>query len=81
MVPGIDYDIFRNNLKKARYIQDLTAKDLSEMAGLRQQKMIADIEEGKGKPSLDEVFAICQVLNQPIDAMLKNEGKITIEYK
>lgn len=76
MSTAIDYDIFRNNLKKARYIKELSAKDLSIKAGLRQQKRISDIEDGRGRPTLEEVFAICEILEQPIDGMLKSEMKI-----
>lgn len=79
-MPEIDYTIFRNNLKKARYIMELTGKDLSLAAGLRQQKRISDIEEGRGKPSLEEVYNICDVLQQPIDKMIKCEAKIVIQY-
>lgn len=79
-MPGIDFTIFRNNLRKARYLNELSARELSEKAGLRQMKRIADIEEGRGKPTIEEVYAICEVLKQPIDSMLKTESKIVIEY-
>lgn len=80
-MPGIDYNIFRNNLKKARYLMELSGKELSIKAGLRQQKRIADIEEGRGKPTLEEVFAICEVVGQPIDGMLKKDIAITIGFE
>lgn len=76
MSPAIDYNIFRNNLKKVRSVMDLSAKDLSIKAGLRQQKRVSDIEDGRGKPTLEEVFVICEILGQPIDGMLKSEMKI-----
>jgi DNA-binding XRE family transcriptional regulator len=79
-MPGIDYNIFRNNLKKARYLFEMSGKDLSEKAGLRQLKRVNDIEEGRGKPTLEEVFSICEVLKQPIDDMLKKESTIKIVY-
>lgn len=76
----IDFAIFRNNLKKARYLMEMSAKELSQKAGLRQLKRVADIEEGRGKPTLEEVYSLCEVLGQPIDDMLKKEGKMKIEY-
>lgn len=80
-MPDVDFTKFRNNLRKARYIQELSAKDLSIKCGLRQQKRIADIEEGRGKPSIEEIYAICEALNQPIDFMLNKESEMTIEFK
>lgn len=79
-MPDIDLEIFRKNLKKARYLMELSGKDLSQLAGLKQHKRIADIEEGRGKPTLEEVYSICSVLKQPIDKMMNCEAKIVIEY-
>lgn len=78
---GIDFHIFRDNLRKARFIKELTANELSKAAGLRQVKRISDIEEGRGKPSLDEVHSICVALDQDVSDMLYREGKIVIEFK
>lgn len=79
-MPEIDFTLFRSNLKKARYLNEMTSKELSEKAGLRQLKRVADIEEGRGKPTIEEVYSICEVLKQPIDSMLNREGKIVIEF-
>jgi predicted transcriptional regulator len=76
----IDLTILRNNLKKARHLQDISAKELSIKAGLRQQKRIADIEEGRGKPTLEEIHTICQVLKQPIDFMLYHEATMKLDF-
>ena len=77
----IDLEKFRINLRLARIVSDYSAKELSSIAGLRQQKRIADIEEGRGKPSLNEVSAICLALGQPMDYMLNNEAEIKIKWK
>jgi transcriptional regulator with XRE-family HTH domain len=79
--PEIDFDIFRENLKKARYIKDMTAKEVSFRAGLKQQKRVADIEEGRGKPTLEEVFSICVAVEQSIDSMLHKESEMKLEFK
>jgi DNA-binding XRE family transcriptional regulator len=76
-----DFEKFRRNLYKARTIQEMTARDLASAAGLKQMKRILDIEEGRGKPSLDEVLAICHVLQQPIDNMLNNECEMSLDWK
>lgn len=76
-----DFDKFRKNLILARKVKNISAKDLSIAAGLKQQKRILDIEEGRGKPSLEEIRAICLVLHQPIDNMLNNEARITLDWQ
>lgn len=76
-----DFAKFRKNLILARKVKDISAKDLSIAAGLKQQKRILDIEEGRGKPSLEEVRAICLVLHQPIDNMLDNEARIKLDWQ
>lgn len=76
-----DFEKFRYNLKKARYITEMSSKDLSIAAGLKQHKRIADIEDGRGKPTLEEVIAICNILQQPIDNMLNNECEMCLNWK
>ena len=77
----VDFAKFRINLRKARTIKELTAKELSEQAGLKQLKRVADIEEGRGSPSLDEVHSLCVVLGQPMDEMLGLESEICLRWK
>lgn len=79
-MPEIDFNIFRENLKKARNIKELSAKDLSNECGLRQQKRIADIEEGRGKPSIEEVYKICEVLGQSMEMMMKYSGRVHLDF-
>jgi DNA-binding XRE family transcriptional regulator len=75
-----DLDFFRNNLKIARALKQITAKELSAALGLKQMKRIADIEEGRGLPSLTEVSDICKYFDVPIDDMLYRQAKISIEF-
>ena len=77
----IDFKKFRHNLRNARTAMGITAKELSEQAGLKQQKRILDIEEGRGSPSLDEVHSICLVLQQPIDEMLNLESEVVLKWR
>ncbi|MDX1630109.1 MAG: helix-turn-helix transcriptional regulator [Fulvivirga sp.] len=74
------YEKFRQNLKKIRSAEGITAKELSEKAGLRQKKRIADIEDGRGKPTLDEVIAICEVLNEKLDNMLLADAYVRVDW-
>lgn len=75
----IDFQFFRNNLKTLRLAKDLTAKDLSERAGLRQLKRISDLEGGKGLPSLDEVYSISLALDISMCDLLFKELKIIVQ--
>lgn len=76
----VDFKKFRQNLKNARLIAGLTGKELSERSGLKQQKRIGDIEEGRGVPSLAEINAICIILNQPMEEMLKLESTMVLKW-
>lgn len=74
----MDFTKFRQNLKIVRASKGLTAKELSKKCDLRQMKRVADIEEGRGKPTLVEVVSICTELNVTIDNMLS--GTVIIKY-
>lgn len=77
---GIDFEIFRYNLKTLRKVADKTAKEVSEELKLKQQKRISDIEEGRGKPSFEEINTICEYFKVSIDAMIKQKANIKIEF-
>ena len=76
-----DFEKFRKNLRMARYIKEMTSKELSVAAGLKQQKRVSDIEDGRGKPTLEEVIALCNILSQPIDFMLNNTAKMKLDWQ
>lgn len=67
----VDFGIFRENLIQLRKMSGKTAKELSVELGMRQMKRISDIEEGRGKPTLDEITATCDYFKVPIDDMLR----------
>jgi len=71
-----DLTLFRTNIIRVRAFRGLTSRELSERAELRQLKRVSDIEEGRGKPTLEEVMAICRVLEVSIDEMLYRQPKI-----
>ena len=73
----MDYTNFINNIRKIRMCEGVTASELSKRCKLKQMKRISDIEDGRGKPSIDEVISICKELNFKIDAMLNGKVKIT----
>jgi transcriptional regulator with XRE-family HTH domain len=75
----VNFDILRNNLKTMRKLHDLTAKDLSVKAVLRQHKRISDIEDGRGAPSLDEIYSISLALEINICDLLFKELKMRVE--
>ena len=58
IMEDMDFTKFRHNLKVIRTLHGITAKELCENCSLRQIKRIDDIEDGRGKPSLDEVSVI-----------------------
>lgn len=77
----MDYSNFINNLRIIRMCEGITAKELSKRCGLRQLKRIADIENGRGKPSIEEIVSICKELNFKIDAMLNDKVKINYQWE
>jgi transcriptional regulator with XRE-family HTH domain len=76
-----DFLIFRRNITKIRAARAMSARELSELAKLKQQKRILDIEEGRGMPSLEEVCSICKTLGYSIDEMLYKEATVTVNFK
>lgn len=75
-----DFELFRKNLKNTRSASGITGSELSNALGFARQKRIADIEEGKGRPSLEEVSKICKHFNVSIDDMLYRTAQVTIEF-
>jgi len=71
---------FRRNIKVVRGSKAMTAKELSEAANLKQKKRVADIEEDRGVPTLDEVSSICDILEVGIDDMLFKVAVSKIEF-
>lgn len=76
----IDFEIFRQNLRTIRDARGKTSKELSIDLKLRQQKRISDIEEGRGKPTLEEINTICNYFGYPIDDMIKRKAIVTIGF-
>ena len=74
----MNYDIFRKNLKIVRRSSNMTAVELSKELDFRQQKRIADIEDGRGKLTLSEVCTICEFFEIQIDGMLNKH--IQVEF-
>lgn len=79
-MPGIDFDIFRENLRIIRKVREKTSKELSIDLNMKQMKRISDIEEGRGKPSLEEIHAISNYFGYPIDDMLNKKAIVTIGF-
>jgi len=71
---AIDFDIFRENLRTLRKTTDKTSKELSEDLGMRQMKRVSDIEEGRGRPTLEEINATCTYFEVSIDDMIRRKA-------
>ena len=78
---SFDLSLFRKNLLIVRLAKGLGSKELAVKAGLKAMKRIYDLEEGRGTPSLDEIFSICQVLNVSMDDMLMKEAKVSLSFE
>lgn len=77
----IDFELFRKNVLMVRAAKGLNGFQLSEQAKLHQRKRVHDIEEGRGKPTLEEVAAICRILEVSIDDMLFKTVEIQLIFK
>ncbi len=80
LVDMVDVNKYRSNLRKVRMARGLTAKELSEKAGLKQMKRISDIEEGRGDPHLREVMSIATVLGVSFESMITQDVEILIRF-
>lgn len=76
----LDYTIFGKNLKTARFLKQWSQNDLAKAAEITPLKRISLFEEARGRPKLEEVYAICNALGQPIDMMINKEAKIIITF-
>lgn len=76
----MNLDKFRKNLQKVRRSKALTAKELSKLCESKQLKRIADIEDGRGKPTLDEVYIICEILKVSMDCMINKNVEVNFTF-
>lgn len=79
MIKELSFDKFRQNLARVRAFKGLSAAEIADRANLRQKKRCADIEEGRGRPTIEEIAVICDVLHVGIDEMLYRTPRITFE--
>lgn len=77
----MDFSKFRRNLAVVRKSKEFSSKELSRLAELKQFKRINDIEEGRGMPSIDEIYSICKVLNVSMDDMIEKTIYVKYEWK
>lgn len=59
---------------------DITSKDLSDALGMKQQKRVSDIEEGRGLPTLEEINAAAVYFKVSIDDILKRRAHLKVEF-
>ena len=71
----MNYNILGDNIRKARKAKNITQEKLAEYADV-STVFISQIENGSGKPSLETIFKISNVLHVTIDDLLKN----SVEY-
>ena len=71
----MNYSILGNNIRKVRKAKNITQEKLAEYADV-STVFISQIENGIGKPSLETMSKISNVLHTSIDDLLKN----SVEY-
>lgn len=76
----MNFDKFRKNLKIVRNCKGITATELAVNCKLRQQKRIMDIEQGRGKLTLEEVYSICKGLDVSIDNMIDKDVNVNFNW-
>lgn len=75
------YETFAANLRIARRAKNISANDLSKQCEFKAVKRIADFEDHRGVPSMEEVMRVCKELNQKIDDMLFCMATVEITFK
>lgn len=72
--------IFQNRLKECRKNADLNQKDLAKLI-CTTNSSICDWEKGRGEPSLEQLYMLCDVLNTTADYLIGREDENGIKYK
>lgn len=77
----IDFKTFRKNLPKIRAVRGFrSANELSKACGFKAVKRVADFEtEGRGTPTLNELFALSSILQVPMDTLLFKEIELSFK--
>ncbi len=79
MSKGKELDMSIKNIRFIRRAKGISCSELSKMAGLRQTHRISDIEDGSGRINIDELNAVCKVLQVSIHDIIEKEAVITFK--
>lgn len=74
------FDKFRRNLRIVRTCKGLSQTELSSKCELKQVKRVADIEGGRGLPTIREIINLCKILEVKIDDMLHRDAVVTLNW-
>ena len=67
------------NIKTIRMSRNIAGLALSNGCNLRSAKRVSEIEEGRGKLTLEELIAIADFLDVSMDGLLKKKAKVIFE--
>ena len=67
------------NIAVIRGARGLTCLELARNCSLKSAKRINDLEDGRGKISIDELICIADYFGVSIDGLLKQKAKIVFE--
>ncbi len=66
---------FQGRLRELREAAGLSRKQLAERAGLRSEKGIRDLEQGRRNPTWETVLALCKALSVKPDAFAEKPAE------
>ena len=76
----IDYQNIRQNIRILRELKGVSSKEMAAACTLRQQKRIADIEEGRGVPNLEEMVLISRYLGITVDNLINRKAVVSYSF-
>ncbi len=72
---------FAINLKVVREARGMTQSELSKKANLKLVSRVRSIEDFRADCSLQEVINICNILNVPMESMIKHTAEVKIQFQ
>ena len=73
--PNIDMVETGRNLKQIMLMNGLAVKDIQSFLGLSAPQSIYHWLEGKSLPTLDNIYALSELFQMPVDSMLIGNRK------
>ena len=79
--PAIDLPATGQNIKRLRYSQRLTIRDLQDYFGFDAPQAIYRWERGEALPSVDNLVALGNLFGVPVDSILIKSKVPTVDIK